>query len=312
MTETEKNSRGLSQTQRGILWMLFAFVLFPAINAMVKYMDGLGYTLPQIAWARFFGHAVVYYAILGPRLGSLLRTRRPGLQILHSALVVGILAPFFWGLTLLPLADASALMFISPLIVTTLSIPLLGEHVGVRRWVCVCIGFLGAMIIIRPGFGVMQVAAVLPLAAACFQALYQITTRMLAGKDSVMTTMVYTPLVGAVGSSLIVPFYWFPPPDVFGWGMLAALGVFGLASQFALIKAFNAAPASVVTPFGYTHLLWATLFGFLLFGHLPDTWTVTGAAIIAASGLYVFHRESMQRQKDKDAGGTVPSGPPEA
>ncbi len=156
-------------------------------------------------------------------------------------------------------------------------------------------GFSGALIIIRPGMGVMQTAILLPLGAAMLHAVYQIATRALGRTDSALTIIAYTPLVGALVASAIVPFFW-TAPDAKGWALMVQLGVLGGVGHFALIKAFQAAPASVVAPFGYTNLIWATVFGFIIWGHLPDLATVAGAAVIVASGIYIFHREHIHRR----------------
>jgi len=188
------------------------------------------------------------------------------------------------------LATAATMMYAAPLMVTALAAPMLGERVGPRRWAGVLIGFAGALIILRPGTSAMQLAVLLPLGAAAMYALYQVTTRMLAGSDSASTTIIYTASVGVVVMSALVPFFWTAPsPEQ--WGLLVLTGVFGGLGHFTLIKAFEAAPAATVTPFGYSSLIWATLWGFLVFGDLPDLWTITGAGVIVGSGLYIFHRE---------------------
>jgi drug/metabolite transporter (DMT)-like permease len=180
-------------------------------------------------------------------------------------------------------------------------VPLLGEKVGIRRWIAVLIGLASVFIIIRPGFAAMHWAALLPLAtAACFS-LYQIATRVLSRSDSAATTYVYSAVVGMVATSMIAPFEW-RAPDLAGWIGLALLGLIGGLSHFLMIRAFAQAPASLLAPFAYAQLIWATVIGFLWFGDFPDLWTLLGAALITASGIYVVYRERVvtraaQRQR---------------
>lgn len=279
---------------RGIPWMLATMVLFAGINATAKYLTEF-YPVAQVIWARYAFHLLAVAVFLGPRLPGVMATRRLRLQLVRSVLLLLTTGLFFSGLSLVALADATAMMFVAPLLVTALSIPLLGESVGWRRWAGVAVGFAGALIIIRPGMGVMQTAILLPLGAAMVHAVYQIATRALGRTDSAQTIIAYTPLVGALVMSAVVPFFW-TAPDAKGWALMVLLGVLGGVGHFALIKAFQAAPASVISPFGYTNLIWATVFGFIIWGHLPDMMTVAGATVIVAGGVYIFHREHIHRR----------------
>jgi drug/metabolite transporter (DMT)-like permease len=171
------------------------------------------------------------------------------------------------------------------------SAPVLGEPVGPRRWAAVIIGFGAVLIIIRPGAELLHWAVFLPLlVAACF-AIYQITTRILSATDSSLTTLFYSATAGAVAMTLVLPFEEWRTPDLAGWGLMAFLGLIGSLGHFVMIRAFTNAPASSLAPFSYLTLVWATLLGFVVFGDLPDRWTVLGAVILAASGLYVLYRE---------------------
>jgi drug/metabolite transporter (DMT)-like permease len=279
---------------RGILWMLLTMLLFVAMDGIAKYLTR-DYAVTQIVWARYVFHLLLLVAWIGGRLPRLLVTRRPGLQFARSMLLFLTTALYFFALKFIPLAEGSAIMMIAPLLVTALSVPLLGEHVGVRRWIGVVVGFAGAMLIIRPGSAMMQLASLLALAAALSNGLYHICTRVLSQSEHVLTTLIYSAAVGAILSSLAVPFSW-TTPDLMGWTLLVMVGLFGGISHFALIKAFAAAPAATVAPFTYSNLLWAALFGYVMFGDLPDGLTVLGAAIIAGSGLYIFHREHVRRR----------------
>ncbi len=279
--------------RRGILWMLLTMFLFASINAVAKYL-ALTYPVPQVVWARYAFHLLLLLLLLRASLPRVTASRRLGLQLTRSLLMVTTTAMFFTGIHFIPLADAGAIMFVAPVLVTALSVPLLGEPVGPRRWAAVVFGFVGALIIIRPGASVMHAAAFLPIGAACLHALYQIITRKVSAADAPLTSLVYTALIGVIVSSAVVPFFW-TAPDAAGWALMVLLGMLGGGGHFAMIKAFEAAPAATVTPYGYTILLWATLFGFVLFADLPDHWTVVGALVIVLSGLYIFHREQRRR-----------------
>lgn len=282
----------LADHRRGILWMLLTILLFVSMDTTAKYLAE-SYPVPQVVWARYVFHVVLVVLLLHRRVPRLLRSGRLALQVLRSLLLVATTGCFFVALSLMPLADASAMMLVAPLVVTGLSVPLLGEPVGIRRWCAVGVGFLGALIILKPGAGLFDWAALLPLLAAALYALYQIATRLLSRSDAPETTILYTGLAGAVVASAIVPWYW-KAPDLEGWAVMAVVGTLGGISQFGLIKAFQAAPAAIVSPFGYSNMIWATLFGFVIFGDFPHWTTLAGAVVLIASGLYVWYRERVR------------------
>ncbi len=279
--------------RHGILWMLLAALMSALVEAGGKYLVA-DYSVAQVVWARYAFHAVLLALYLGPRLPRVAATRQPLLQISRSVLILSSTAFYIAGVRFMPLADASALVICAPVLFTALSVPLLKERVGLRRWMGVAAGFVGALIIIRPGFGMAHPAAVLPFAAAITLALYQIATRKAGRTDSTMTSLFHTAATGAILISLVVPFHW-KTPDLEGWLLMALLGVLGGAAHFALIKALEVASAGTVSPFRYTSLIWAGVLGFVIFGDLPDSWTLTGAAVITVSGLYIFHREQRSR-----------------
>lgn len=276
--------------RRGILWMLAAMMMFSGTNAFAKLLMA-DYPVMQVVWARYFFQFLLLSLFLGPRLLRVMATNKLKAQLVRSFLLLGTSVLFFFGLSQVALADISAIMFVAPILVTALSMPVLGERVGPRRWAGIIIGFVGALIIIRPGFGIMQSAAIFPLGAACLYALYQISTRLIGRADGALTTLLYTASAGTVITTALVALFW-ETPDLVGWMMMAALGVTSNLGHFSMIKAYQAAPAATVAPFSYVNLLWATLFGFVLFSELPDPWTISGAIVIAASGLYIFHREN--------------------
>ncbi len=290
MTDASADESRLSATVRGVLLMLAAGLAFTGMDAVAKHLTQ-SYPVLQVTWGRYFFHLLTLPLFLGGiGLGALVRTRRPALQIARSALLLGATVLFFLAIKFIPLADATAIGFVSPLLVTALSVPLLGETVGIRRWTAVVIGFASVLIIVRPGFGMVHWAAVLPLlVAACF-ALYQISTRILSRSDGAATTLFYSATVGLAVTSILAPFDW-RWPDLAGWLYLALLGGLGGGSHYLMIRAFALAPASLLAPYSYVQLVWAMAIGFLWFGDLPDGWTLIGGAIIAASGIYVLYRE---------------------
>jgi drug/metabolite transporter (DMT)-like permease len=269
--------------------MVLTALLFIAVDSVAKHLTQR-YSIVEVVWARFSFHALFVVILIRGKLRLHLRTRRLGLQLARSFLMLATTALFFAGLRALALVDAVSIMYAGPLMVTALSVPLLGEHVGARRWGAVLVGFCGALVIIRPGTGTMQSAALFPLLAVLAYALYQIATRRLSRHDSSVTTLLYTASVGALVSSICVPFYWVTP-TLTDWGWMALLGLLGGAGHFTLIKALSLAPVSTIAPFAYTNLVWSVSIGYLAFAEVPDRWTLFGAGIIIVSALYVFQRE---------------------
>lgn len=277
---------------RGAMLMVLATMFFVALDTIAKYLTQY-YPVQQVVWARFSFHLLFALAVLYSQAGGSLRSRRPGLQLVRSLFMLLANGLFIFAIREMKLIDASAILFVGPLIVTALSVPLLKERVGPRRWAAVGVGFVGAMVIIRPGPGIFESIAMLPLIGAFSFALYQIATRVLSHADKPLTTLVYTAALGTAVSSLVVPWYWVTP-DLFGWALLALAGLFGALGQLALIKAIQAAPLPVIVPLNYLTLVWVTITGFVVFGDLPDAQTLTGAAIIVSAGLYVLHRERVR------------------
>jgi len=261
---------------------------------------GEHYDVAQIVWARYTFHLVFLAILLRHRLPAVLRTVNLPMQLARSVLLLAASTLYFTGFILMPLADAAAIMNVTPLLVTVLSIPLLGEAVGMRRWIGVSIGLLGALIIIRPGLGVFNTAALFPLGSAVVYALYQIFTRRVSRTDSALTSITYTAVAGTVVCGVLAPFVW-TAPDALGWVMMAATGMAGGIGHYCLIRAYTVSEVSAVAPYTYTVLVWMALSGIAVFGDLPDTWTVTGAAIIVASGVYILHRERARRQSASGA-----------
>ncbi len=261
-----------------------------------KYLSA---TLPsiEIAWIRF----VVFALIMAPAMmpGSplfALPTNRLGLQLMRGVTVLASSLFFISGLRFLPIAEASATGFVAPLLVTALSIVFLGEKVGMRRWIATGVGLIGVIIILRPGTGAFHPAAFFPLVSALAWACTLIMTRMMSGTERAITVMTYSSIVGVCILSALVPFVWVTPT----WHDIAFgifIGIASTAGQWIVVLAFRYADASVLAPFSYMQLLWVSVLGFLIFGEVPDVYTVTGAAFIVASGLYTAHRERVRRSQ---------------
>ena len=270
--------------------------LFPLMNASVKLLTAR-YPVIEITWARFTGHLVVMLIVFLPQYGRrLIATRRPLAQLARSALMLVSNGVFVMAIGKVPLATASAIGFTSPLIVTALSVPLLREHVGWRRWSAVMVGFCGALLIIRPGTGLHDPAVLLLLVSAGAYALYQIATRWVMAYDSPATGIIFAALVGSLATSLPLPFIFVMPKSLLDLAMFLALGCLGGLGHFLVIKAFQAAPASVIAPLGYVELLGTATLGYLIFANFPDALTWIGALIIIASGLYIAMRERRRQE----------------
>ena len=292
-------SRPADDVRRGILWVLLSALFAVMTDAASKWLIQ-SYPLSQVLWVRFSVHFAMGLALVGRALPTTIVTSRLPLQLARSACLFGATAFFISALKLIPLADGMAILFLSPVFATALSVPLLGEKVGIRRWAGVIAGFAGAMIVIRPGTGVMGLGAVLAVIATIMGGLYHLTTRRLGLIDRPLTTVLYTPLVAFVAFGLVAPFVWVPP-DATAWALMISMGVFSVFSHYAFIHALQLAPVAVASPLTYTSLIWATLFGYIVFAELPDAWTILGAAIIAGSGLYIFHRERARRAASAEA-----------
>lgn len=279
----------------GIAWIVPASMLFVALDTVTKTLAPT-YPILQLVSLRFLVHAVIVAILLAPVLHRHARSKTPGLQILRSALLAGVTANFFVAIASMKLVDATAIMFATPVLVTALSVPLLGEKVGARRWAAVLVGFAGALLVARPGPGIFDSGALFALTAALLNALYQLTTRKVSNADTPLTTLLWTPLVGAAAGAVIAPTVWVPPATA-DLGLMLLLGVFGGVSHYCMIKAFDRAPAAVISPYTYLGLIWATLAGFALFGEVPDLLTVVGGCLIVGSGLFILHRERVRHGK---------------
>jgi drug/metabolite transporter (DMT)-like permease len=281
---------------KGIALILASTIFLGTSDVTAKYLSA---TLPsiEITWIRFLTFALIMAPAMLP--GSplfALQTKRPGLQLLRGAALLGSSLFFISGLRFLPIAEASATGFVSPLFVTALSIFFLGEKVGLRRWLATAVGLVGVIIILRPGSGAFHPAAFFPIVSALAWACTLIMTRIMSGSERAVTIMSYSSIAGVCILTALVPFVWVAPTwhDIM-FGIF--IGIASTVGQWIVVLAFRYADASVLAPFSYTQLLWVSILGFLIFGELPDVWTVTGAAFIVASGLYTAHRERVRHSQ---------------
>lgn len=279
---------------KGILLIVVSTLFLAGSDVVSKYLTA---SLPaiEVAWLRYatFVAIMASIVIFGRRFGTL-RSRRPGLQLLRGIGLVASSLLFMSSLPVLPIAEATATSFVSPIFVTALSIPFLGEKVGWRRWGAAFVGLAGVMIVVQPGGHAFQAASILPLLSALAWAFALIMTRKMHAEGA-LTTLACSALVGFCVLSLLAPLVWVPP----SWEMIALGAFVGLAStagHWLVILAFRHGSASLLAPFSYVQILSATLLGFLVFGAVPDLWTFIGSGVIIASGLYTAHRERVRAQ----------------
>ena len=294
MTQTAALPTADDDIPRAIGCFLLAILLFAGMDTLIKYLSG-GYPVAQLMFARSVVALVLVGGISVVRGGwGGMRTRRPFAHVLRSLAGLLSMGCFFYAFKHLPLAEVYVLSFAGPLFITALSVPLLGEAVGWRRWAAVLVGFGGVGVMARPEAGAPLLPVLVGVAAAFFYALAMIAVRGLARTESNTAIVVYLMLTTTVVSGVATVPVWVQP----GWfdlGLMLLVGTLGGAAQVLMTQAFRLGRAAVVAPFEYTGMIWATLFGFLVFGDVPTPAVLTGAGIIIASGLYILYRETMRR-----------------
>jgi drug/metabolite transporter (DMT)-like permease len=271
-----------------------ALVLFGAAIGLLATMDmtvklaSAQLSTTQIVWGRYITQCFVIVLIAGrANLATCFRSRALGLHIIRALLLFTANFAFMAALRYLPLAEANVIGFASPLLLTALASLVLTEPVGVYRWIAVSAGFAGVLIVLRPGTELFQWAALLPLLMAFASALYHVLTPIVARVEDPAVSIYFLGIFGALTMSFVVPWFWVAP-DMVGWLMLLVIGVLGTVGHLFIVRAFAHAPASVLAPFFYIHLVWATAYGWLIFGNLPNLATVIGGALIIASGVYIY------------------------
>jgi drug/metabolite transporter (DMT)-like permease len=284
----------LSGEVRGILAVLAAMAMFGLMDGASKFL-AQSYSAPQILFLRYLFSVPVALAIVAPvGLRTALRTHRPWFQLARIVIIVVEMGLVLLAFRVMPLADAHALFAATPLLVAALSVPLLGERVGPRRWAAIGVGFCGVLIIVRPGIGVLAPGAMPALLAVALYAVYQVMTRIVGRVDRAETTFLLQILIGALILMPLAPWVWQTPSPIH-WPLFLALAGLGAGGHLLLIKALQTTSAVVIQPVTYSMLVWAVLFGWLFFGDLPDRWTVTGALVVVAAGVYTAVREHRLR-----------------
>ena len=277
---------------KAIILNLSAWVMLPIMDGFAKYLSS---TLPvlQITWSRYFFTVVIALPIMLIFFRkNLTWTERPKLQLIRGLLLFCANVLFFYSISIISLAKALTLAFIAPLIVTALSPVLLGEKVGFRRWGAVITGFIGSLIVIRPGFVELNLASIAALGTGVLYGFYLIVTRKLHNSDHPLLTLLLTGVVGAILGTMIVPTVWVQP-TITEWYMMFAIGFFASIGHLFLILSLRYADASKLAPFGYFEIVTNIIIGFYFFNHFPDNWTFLGLFIIMSTGVYIFRRESL-------------------
>jgi drug/metabolite transporter (DMT)-like permease len=285
----------------GIALMCGAVSTFSCLDTTAKYL-GREIDIMQVVWARYTFALLLPFIFANPlSRPGMLRTGRPMLQVVRAAILLGSTMLNFFALRYLRLDQVLAITFSTPFAVAALSGPVLGEWVGPRRWAAIGVGFIGVLVVTRPGFGIVHPAALLAFLAMLCYAAYFMTTRALSRTDSSETTLFYSNFVGAVLMLPVVPFFW-TPLTVWQWILLVLAGGFASLGHYMLIVAHRHAPASLLSSFVYSQLVAVVILGYLVFGDVPDAYTLTGAAIVISSGLYILHRERIRRLPDAKQG----------
>jgi drug/metabolite transporter (DMT)-like permease len=280
-----------SDTGRGIAQMVLAVGLYSIMDAMIKWLGPSYPTMELVFFRSLFAFIPITYVLW--RSGSLagLRTRNPLGHAARSLAGLISISLFFYAYTRMPLANVVAISFAAPLLVTALSVPLLGERVGWRRWSAVLAGFLGVVVMVKPDAGLFDRIAVIALVATVFYALVIVSIRKLSRTETPTAIVFYYALTSTLITGAVLPFVWVMP-DAEGWVLLILVGVIGGIAQFAMTHAYRLGDVSVIAPFDYMHIIWAALLGFFIWGEVPGNSIWLGTAIVMASGVYILFREA--------------------
>ncbi|MCY1259656.1 Riboflavin transporter [compost metagenome] len=275
---------GVNRPFMGILLIVLATFMFASHDALSKYLSGF-YSILLVVWARYIVHTLLMAAIFLPRSGlSVLRTRHPLLQSLRALCLLATSFFFVSGLQFIPLAEATAVVFLTPLLVTALSVPLLRERVSLGQWLAVSLGFVGVLIIVHPGGDLFTPAVLWPFASAVSFSCYQLLTRKLSAVDSATTSNFFAGLFNTLLVSALVPFFW-QWPTAWHAVLMLALGACGMLAHLGLTQAFRYAAPALLAPFSYCQIIFAGLLGLVVFGHVPGHATLLGILVICLSGI---------------------------
>ena len=280
---------------KAITFNLLAWVMLPIMDGFAKYLSA---DLPvlQITWARYFFTVAFTFPIMFFFYRNQLKwSDKPKLQFIRGLILLTANICFFYSISIISLAKALTLAFVAPLIVTAFSPIFLGEKVGIRRWSAVTIGFIGSLVVIRPGFVEINLASLAALGTGIMYGFYLIITRKLSTSDNPLLTLLLTGVVGAVIISCVMPFVWVKP-TLNQWSMMAAIGVFACIGHLFLILSLKYADASKLAPFSYFEIITNIIIGYYFFSDFPDNWTFLGLFIIVLSGIYISRRESLVKK----------------
>lgn len=286
------------ETPKGVALMLTAMAVLPFLDVCAKHLGQQGMPVIQIVWARMAFGLLLTAPVLAAKEGraALVPTRIP-IHTLRALLLMGATFSFFYALTFQGIAETLAVFFVQPLVVTALSPLVLGERVGLRRWIAVLVGFIGTLIIIRPGLVTVNPGSLLGFAAGTSLACYMLLTRRIAGKDSALATTFYTTLMGTIIVTAAVIFVWQQPTGL-QWLLMMLLAAIAAAGHYLIVRAYDHAEASLLAPLAYTEMIMAVTLGYLFFGDFPDVWTFVGVAILIASAIYISLREQVGKAPD--------------
>lgn len=285
-------------TGRGILAIIFAVFFFSAADTLAKWLGHQGYPPAEVVFFRYvFGLLPV--ALLIRKFGiDALRTRRPIAHAFRGCLIFLALFFYFWGLKLMPLAEAIAVAFTAPLFVTALSVPLLGEHVGIRRWCAVFIGFIGALIVLQPGTDAFRPEALLIVLSAFLFSLAMILTRKMSQTETNVSMFTYTTIGAGLISAPFLSLGW-QTPETEHLLAFVILGFTGGTAAYLIIIAYRNAPAAIIAPFDYTALIWTSLSGWFIWKEQPSMAVWAGASVIIVASLYIARRETTEAVRPK-------------
>lgn len=285
---------GVNQPLKGIALLILATLLFSSHDTLSKYLSGF-YPIIMVVWVRYVVHTLLMACIFMPSAGlRVLRTKRPGLQVMRAGCLLGTSLFFTTGLMYIPMAEATAINFLAPLLITALSVPLLGERVTRKQWVAVLVGFCGVLIIVHPGGELFTPASLLPLCSALCFAFYQLLTRMLSTYDSPTTSNFFAGLFNSLVMSALVPFFWHTP-QLKHLPLMLALGTCGMVAHLLLTQAYRFAAPAMLAPFSYCQIVFAGLLGYLVFDHSPSLMAQLGIAVICLSGLAAAWQQRIKR-----------------
>ena len=290
----------LSPANRGMMLVLGVVAMFTVMDAVAKYLSRF-YPVSLILWARFFFHTLLFAITLAPRIGfTLVRTQRIGWQLLRGGLLASAAYCFVTAIKYMPMAEATAIAYLNPIIISLLAVFFLKEEIDFGRWVAVVVAFTGVLFVIRPGSSVFTWAALLPLANACLFGVYQVITRHLANVENQYSLIFYPGLIGFIAFSFLAIPVW-QTPTLAHLGLMALGGFISGAGHLIMIRALKLATASHLAPFSYTQLVWVMIAGYVLFDNFPDAWSLLGIALLVGSGIYCANHQRL-REKARSGG----------